>query len=188
MQKLLVKELTVLQMNNIIFEGTLVLQVEGSDRYLRISMRLAASSLASVMLGVKFGRPTTHDLFVSFVKECEGVSFDRVVINDLRDDIYYAKIILRVGQEVKEIDARPSDAIAIAILSNIDIFAQESLLDKATITKEALENIRGKSGGDKIPPITEEELKRLEPFQEFIQKLEGIDDLGSDDSDDPQPA
>lgn len=191
MRKLLLSKVSVVQnvqMNNIVQRGVLLLQEKNANRYLVLWIGIPEiNSISSEIIGTKFDRPMTHDLCISFIQEF-GASVDHVVINDFQDDVYYAKIILRVGQEIKEIDARPSDAVAIALRSNVDIFAEESLLDRVAITeKEALEKIQGKRDGGEAPSITEEELETLRPFREVVDGLKDIDRLGSDDPDGLQP-
>ncbi len=80
-------------------------------------------------------RPLTHDLLKTVVDRI-GYKVDRVVISDLRNDTYYAKIVLRNDGSVIEIDSRPSDAIALAVRSDSRIYIEESVLEKgATINK-----------------------------------------------------
>lgn len=77
-------------------------------------------------------RPLTHDLIVS-VAQSLGATLDRVVISDLKEHTYFAKLILKRDGEVIEIDARPSDAIAIAVTvePHIPIYVSEDVLQEA---------------------------------------------------------
>ncbi|MEM7560784.1 MAG: bifunctional nuclease family protein [Planctomycetota bacterium] len=77
-------------------------------------------------------RPLTHDLVVS-VAESLGGTLESVVISDLQEHTYFAKLILRREEETIEIDARPSDAIAIAVSMEpaIPIYVSEEVLDEA---------------------------------------------------------
>ncbi len=77
-------------------------------------------------------RPLTHDLIVS-VAEQLGAEFDSVVINELREHTYFAKLRLKKDGEIVEIDARPSDAIAIAVTfsPHLPIFVSEEVLEEA---------------------------------------------------------
>ncbi|MCR9293051.1 MAG: bifunctional nuclease family protein [bacterium] len=77
-------------------------------------------------------RPLTHDLIVS-VAQSLGATLDRVVISDLKEHTYFAKLILKRDGEVVEIDARPSDAIAIAVTvePHIPIYVSEDVLQEA---------------------------------------------------------
>lgn len=100
-----------------------------------------------------------------------------VLINDLADDTFYGKIILDVAGGQKEVDSRPSDALALAIRAETPIFAEETVLDKAglLIDKETgqatlQETPEGKS-------VNEDELKRLSAYTDFINTLD-MDDFG----------
>jgi uncharacterized protein len=77
-------------------------------------------------------RPLTHDLIVSIAEQL-GAEFDSVVINELREHTYFAKLRLKKDGEIVEIDARPSDAIAIAVTfsPHLPIFVSEDVLDEA---------------------------------------------------------
>jgi len=78
-------------------------------------------------------RPLTHDLIVS-VAERLGAAIESVTISELREHTYFAKLQLRRGDELIEIDARPSDAIAVAVTFDppLPIFVAEAVLDEAT--------------------------------------------------------
>lgn len=75
-------------------------------------------------------RPLTHDLIVSVVENLGG-EFQDVVISELKDHTYYAKLRIRAGGELLEVDARPSDAIAVAVTCNppLPIFVAEEVLN-----------------------------------------------------------
>lgn len=75
-------------------------------------------------------RPLTHDLIVSAIEHTGGEVQD-IVINDLRDHTYYAKLRVRSGGELVELDCRPSDAIAIAVIAKVPIYVNEDVLGDA---------------------------------------------------------
>lgn len=77
-------------------------------------------------------RPLTHDLIVSIAEQL-GAEFDSVVINELREHTYFAKLRLKKDGEIVEVDARPSDAIAIAVTfsPHLPIFVSEEVLEEA---------------------------------------------------------
>ena len=103
------------------------------DRYLPIWIGAwEASAIAMRLQGVSAERPLTHDLFISAMAEL-GARVDRVVISDLADETYHARLFLvRDGTEV-EVDARPSDALALAVRAEASIFAAEEVLDQAAL-------------------------------------------------------
>ena len=106
--------------------------VEG-DRYLPIWIGAwEASAIAMRLQGVSAERPLTHDLFMSALDQL-GVRVDRIVISDLAEETYHARLYLdRDGTEV-EIDARPSDALALADRCQASIFASEEVLEQAAL-------------------------------------------------------
>jgi bifunctional DNase/RNase len=81
--------------------------------------------------GLKPPRPMTHDLLESTIKHL-GAKIEKLVINDLRNHTFYAKIILSLDGRNIEIDSRPSDAIALGAASNTPIFVAEHVLEKTS--------------------------------------------------------
>jgi len=75
-------------------------------------------------------RPLTHDLLASVIDALDA-SIEKIVINDLNDHIFYARIHLRHGEKTIEIDSRPSDAIAVGVALEAPIFVAEHVLDQA---------------------------------------------------------
>jgi len=78
---------------------------------------------------VAMQRPMTHDLIDHMLQQLE-YKLDRVVINELRDSTFYAKLVLRRGGETIEVDSRPSDAIAVGAGTDAPIFVDESVLQE----------------------------------------------------------
>jgi hypothetical protein len=106
--------------------------VEGS-RYLPIWIGAwEASAIAMRLQGLAAERPLTHDLFATTLDQL-GVRIDRVVISELSEETYHARLYLeRDGLEV-EVDARPSDALALAVRGEVPIFAAQEVLDQAAL-------------------------------------------------------
>jgi uncharacterized protein len=95
-----------------------------------------ANAIALQLENVTTPRPMTHDLLRNMIAELDA-HVTRVVINDLRDATFFAQIRLNVGTKVLEVDARPSDAIALALRTEAPIYVAQSVLDQAqTITPE----------------------------------------------------
>jgi bifunctional DNase/RNase len=103
------------------------------DRYLPIWIGAwEASAIAMRLQGLTAERPLTHDLFAATLERLD-VRVDRVVISELADETYHARLYLqRDGQEV-EVDARPSDALALAVRAEVPIFAAEAVLAQAAL-------------------------------------------------------
>ena len=106
--------------------------VEGA-RYLPIWIGAwEASAIAMRLQGLTAERPLTHDLFATTLDQL-GVHVERVVISELAEETYHARLFLeRQGLEV-EVDARPSDALALAVRGEVPIFAAESVLEQAAV-------------------------------------------------------
>lgn len=91
-----------------------------------------AKAIISVLEGQKPPRPLTHDLMVNFL-EAWNLTLERIVIHSLQDNTFYAVLITRHGEVKKEIDARPSDAIALALRTNCPIWVMEEVIADASI-------------------------------------------------------
>ena len=89
-----------------------------------------ANAIALQLEHVETPRPMTHDLLRNVISQVQG-SVTKIVINELRDSTFYARIFMNVGSENLEIDARPSDAIALALRTESPIFVDESVLEQA---------------------------------------------------------
>ncbi len=91
-----------------------------------------ANSIASVLENRVPPRPSTHDIFTNLLDAWE-LYLDRVVIHSLKDNTFYASIIVKQGEQQREIDARPSDAIALAVRANCSIWVVEEVVADASI-------------------------------------------------------
>ncbi|MGI6035231.1 MAG: bifunctional nuclease family protein [Limnochordia bacterium] len=91
-----------------------------------------ANAITIQMEGIKPPRPITHDLLKN-VLDGFGAKVSRVVITDLKDETYYARIYLKTAQGEIDIDARPSDAIALALRTDAPIFISEEVAAKAMV-------------------------------------------------------
>jgi len=91
---------------------------------------LEATSIASALQDIRFDRPMTHDLFKNF-SEIMDANVTRVEVCDLKDNTFYARIYITSGDKSFDIDARPSDAIAIALRFNSPIFVDDRVVQKS---------------------------------------------------------
>jgi uncharacterized protein len=80
--------------------------------------------------GIKPARPMTHDLLISIIEQM-GAKVEKIVINDLNNHVFFARIHLSMNGRIIEIDSRPSDAIAIGTATNAPIFVAEHVFDQA---------------------------------------------------------
>lgn len=105
---------------------------------------VVGNALQMTMNGVKKDRPLTHDLIASILLGL-GAKLDHVVINDARESTYFARIILRMenelGKKIVEIDARPSDSMVLALQHRRPIFVAQSVFENAEDMSEVLERV-----------------------------------------------
>jgi hypothetical protein len=144
-----------------------VLKESDTDRYLPIWIGpFEADAITIQLQGVQVPRPLTHDLLKSFIREL-GVKVSHVVVNELRNDTFFARIVVDVNGKSMEIDSRPSDAIALAVRVGAPIFVSEQVMGLASITPEE------ELSGDGTTP---EEAENLAIFRDFVESLD-LDDL-----------
>ena len=118
---------------------------------------LEATSIASALQGVKFERPMTHDLFKNYL-EMRGTKVTKVEVCDLRGNTFYAKIHFSCGEESFDMDARPSDAIAIALRFKAPIYVEDSVIEKSEVTEEK--------------PEAADESEEGKKWAEYLEKLD----------------
>ena len=157
------------------YQRVVILKEKAAERYLPIWIGPAeADAIAVKLQEVTVPRPLTHDLLSSVINAL-GASVNSIIVCDLRNDTFFAKIILSVNGKHLEVDSRPSDAIALAVRVKVPIYAEEAVLNKAGII---IDPETGKPApAQEIPP---EELERMSAFREFIESLDLSDfDKGS---------
>ncbi|MDQ7053496.1 MAG: DUF151 domain-containing protein [candidate division KSB1 bacterium] len=116
-----------------------ILKDEQNRRWLPIVVgSTEAQAIALQLERIKPPRPLTHDLMKNLLDSIE-VRVSRVVVNDLRENTYYALIGLKVNGSHTEIDARPSDAIALALRTDSPIFVEEEVMRKASVSDKDTE-------------------------------------------------
>ena len=107
-----------------------------SERYLPIWIGPCEADAITIELQeVQVARPLTHDLLKTLIAEL-GATLRHVLVSDLRNDTFYAHIIVERNGHRVEIDSRPSDAIALAVRARVPIYVEESVMEKAAITPE----------------------------------------------------
>ena len=114
-------------------QRVVILKVKESNRYLPIWIGpIEADSIALKLQDVSVERPLTHDLLGAVISSL-GATVTRIVVSDLSNDIFYAKIVLQYNGSTMEVDSRVSDAIALAVRTNAPIFANDTVVDKAGV-------------------------------------------------------
>lgn len=171
------------------YQYVVLLREKSSKRYLPIFIGQAEARAILVKLkNEAVPRPMTHDLLQNVIDVMEA-SVDSIIVNSLENDIFFAKITMNLKGHQYTIDSRPSDALALAIRVDAPIFVDESVLDKAGISldrdKETddliLDSTEGLETEGKGSKVSEEEMKRLGAFREFIDTLD-MDDFDKNKS------
>jgi len=141
-------------------------EVEGNRRLPIIIGMFEAQAIAIEIEKIIPNRPMTHDLFKSFAHSF-NYTIEEIIISDLKEGVFFAKIICSDGQNTLEIDARPSDAIAIGLRFNADIYTFETIMSEAGIiltdeVEEEEESAKPKSKKQKVSiAASDEDIKNL---------------------------
>jgi bifunctional DNase/RNase len=111
----------------------IVLREIDSRRYLPIWIGpFEAEAIATAIQGHEPARPMTHDLLKSVITDLGG-TINHIVVNDIQDQTFYARIVIDVQGTNIDVDARPSDAIALAVRSDIPIFVDAHVIDQVGV-------------------------------------------------------
>jgi len=168
-----------------------ILKESGRERYLPIWIGpWEASAIAMRLQGLTPDRPLTHDLFAAALERL-GVRVTRVVISELADETYHARLHLERDGVMVEVDSRPSDALALAVRAEVQIFADEEVLAAAALAADPDEaaddelspdddpGAEGEAGdrpGRRRPPLESvgdaPADPRLDMFRDFVNSLE----------------
>ncbi len=147
-------------------------EINGNRRLPIIIGAFEAQSIALEMEGIKPPRPLTHDLMKNII-DSMGVSIAEVVISELREGTFYAKLNLEATAANQEVDSRPSDAIALAVRFGVPIFVSDRVMEEASFLPENEEALSGKAGADsdktKAPKLSRMEVLRNQ-LKEAIEK------------------
>jgi bifunctional DNase/RNase len=151
----------------------IILREMDSERFLPIWIGpFEADAITLSLQELEVTRPLTHDLLRN-VLQVLGADVLRVNITELRDDVFYARIVISVNGRELEIDSRPSDALALAVRAHVPIFVAESVMEEAASEPEPdVETEEAVEGSD----------ERLEVFKDFVDTLD-LDDLESPEND-----
>ncbi len=138
-----------------------ILKDAESNRYLPIWIGpYEADAITIHLQDVQVPRPLTHDLVIKVINEL-GAKVERVVVTDLKNDTFYAHVVMTVNGKEVNIDARPSDAVAVAVRANCSIYVEDEVMERAGVTPEEESTV-----GD----------EDLGAFKDFIGSLD-LDDL-----------
>lgn len=158
------------------YQRVVILKEKATDRYLPIFIGPAEAEAIAVQLQeVPVARPLTHDLLNSVIGSLGG-AVQSIVVNDLNNDTFYARIIVQVDGRNLEIDSRPSDALALAVRVHVPIFAEEAVLDKAGVMLNPETGKLQTTPSENAPQVNAEEKARMSAFSDFINNLD-LDDF-----------
>jgi hypothetical protein len=161
-------------------DRVVVLKDAESNRYLPIWIGPPeADALRVELAGTEVTRPLTHDLLKNVITQLGG-TVEHIVVNDLSHDVDYARVKIKANGETLEIDARPSDAINLAVRLKVPIFVDESVMEKAGIEPESEIDAESDIIESRAPEATDgPEDKDLGVFKDFLDSLD-LDDLSED--------
>jgi bifunctional DNase/RNase len=153
-----------------------ILKEINSDRYLPIWIGpYEAEAITLSLQDVEVARPLTHDLLRNVLTDL-GAQVTRINITELRENVFFARIVLQVNGEEMSIDSRPSDALALAVRVHVPVYVAEEIMDEASTVPEA--DLESEPAGE-VPD------ERLEVFKDFMDSLD-MDDLESTDTEDEE--
>ena len=147
----------------------IVVLKDEDDRFLPIWIGpFEAEAITIALQRQQVARPLTHDLLKSVIAEVGGKP-SHVVVSELRDDTFFARIVVNLDKRQIELDARPSDAIALAVRLEVPIFVSTAVMEHA--------GVRPSEGG--AEGATKEDEEKLGAFRDLIQDLD-LDGLGDE--------
>jgi uncharacterized protein len=159
-------------------QRVVILKDAQTDRYLFIWIaNPEAYSIAMELQGTSSPRPLTHDLLKTVIAELGG-KLSSVIISDLIDDIFYARLVLDADGRHVEIDSRPSDAIALAVRMKVPIFVADSVMEQAGVAVKEGVDLDETHPTDSEQAITQD---NLDVYRDFINTLDALDEFGKPD-------
>jgi uncharacterized protein len=162
-------------------QRVVILKDGQGDRYLFIWIATAeAYSIAMELQGTAAMRPLTHDLLKSVIAELGG-KIVSVIVNDLSDDIFYARLVLDAEGRHVEVDSRPSDAIALAVRAKVPIYVTERVLDLAGVTLQNPAELDEPPTRSRRIVESESDADNLDVYRDFINSLDALDEFGKQD-------
>tara|TARA_B100001996_G_scaffold210419_1_gene161466 strand:- start:48 stop:611 length:564 start_codon:yes stop_codon:yes gene_type:complete len=165
------------------YQRVVVLKEDNSQRFLPIWIGAdVAEAIVLSLQDIDLPRPLTHDLMNDLIDQLGG-TVDSVIVNNLENDTYFACIRVKCKDQLIEIDARPSDAIALSVRTKSPIFVDSDVFERACINIDKEDNVivDNKLAQNKDNQISDEELQKLSAFQDFVSELDL--DLSQQDED-----
>lgn len=194
MMELVIDSIRVSLLNH---QRVVILKQKNVDRYLPIWIGPPEADAIAVRLQeVSVPRPLTHDLLHNSIKDLGG-TIDHIVVSSMENDTYYATIVVQQGDKTIEIDARSSDALALAVRAGVQIYAAPEVMEKCGVRLDkdsglavvgedemgATQEAPRKAGG----PVGEQEREKLSAFADFIESLD-LGDMDTPEGHDDHPS
>lgn len=156
-----------------------ILKILGEERYLPIWIGLyEAEAITIALQEIQIARPQTHDLLRTVIQNLNARLL-RVEIVSLSDDVFYGNLILDVEGATRQVDCRPSDALALAARMDVPILVAEEVMEQAGITPE--EDMTEKDSGERKRDVFDDTQEpNLEVFEDFLKNID-LDDLPPDE-------
>ncbi|MGB8214358.1 MAG: bifunctional nuclease family protein [Anaerolineales bacterium] len=165
-------------------QRVVVLRQTEMERYLAIWVGpYEAEHITVALQEVEMSRPLTHDLLKNLFTYFNAKIL-RVEIVALKGDIFYGNIVAKTDEKILDIDARPSDAIALAVRAHVPILVSQEVMDAAGIVPERDIQAEGPVTPADAPHPAEDSDEGLDVFEDFLKKLK--DDPG-DEEEKPKP-
>ncbi|MDR9419690.1 bifunctional nuclease domain-containing protein [Gracilimonas sp.] len=143
-------------------------EADGNQRLPIIIGSFEAQAIALELENIKPPRPMTHDLLKNLVQSFDG-NIKHVYVNDLSEGTFFAQIVLERNDTVVEIDARPSDAIALAVRFKSPIYVNSEILEEAGISTEPEHQTLEQALKSEKSSPGQKELSQLEKLEEELQ-------------------
>lgn len=178
-------EVRIYSLATTVNECIIFLEEVAGNRLLPIWIGLnEGQAIAIRFSGIVLPRPLTHDLLLSAVKML-GWNVDKVVVNDLKENTFYARIYLKRNGQETVIDSRPSDAIAVAVRAGCSIYVEEKVFQRCKVLSKPISETEVKKFKDELKNLRPEDifkdLKEKEQRDKGTGKGKGEPEQGDED-------
>lgn len=161
-----------------------ILKQVNRERYLPIWIGLyEAEAITIALQNIQVARPQTHDLLKTLIQTLNA-RLAQVEVISLSDDVFYGNLILDINGQRREVDCRPSDALALAARTNVPIMVSSDVMAQAGISPED-DISETKAGNIEDESLRDIEDQDLDVFEDFLKNFD-IDDLSSDQDTDEE--
>ena len=162
------------------YQRVIILKVNSNDRYIPIWVGSnEADAIAIKLQKISLPRPLTHDLIISILEEI-SMKIEYVLIDDIKEETYFAKIAIKINEKITLIDARASDAIAIAVRTNCTIYVKDEVAKLSSVSLDHESETALTADGEfknTNSSLGLEAAVELSDFAEFIETLD-LENLG----------